>query len=87
MHQTTYESPDKSNQENEKPVTEVMDFSKPDFTFTPKGVHEWRQEGYYLICRSCDLQHAIWIGGEKILTGFDNNGKVILKTRKELGMA
>ena len=61
--------------------TEVLDFTKPDFSFIPKGVHEWRQQGYYIICKSCDLQHAVWIGSERILTGINDKGEPILERR------
>lgn len=61
--------------------TEVLDFNKPDFSFIPKGSHEWRQQGYYLVCKSCDLEHAVWIGSKKILTGINEKGEPILKGR------
>ena len=61
--------------------TEVLDFTKPDFSFIPKGSHEWRQQGYYIICKSCDLEHAVWIGSKKILTGINEKGEPILKMR------
>ena len=61
--------------------TEVLDFTKPDFSFIPKGSHEWRQQGYYIICKSCDLEHAVWIGSKKILTGINEKGDPILKGR------
>jgi len=61
--------------------TEVLDFTKPDFSFIPKGSHEWRQQGYYIICKSCDLEHAVWIGSKKILTGINDKGEPILKKR------
>jgi len=63
-----------------------MDFTQPDFSFVPQGIHEWRQQGYYLICQSCDLQHAVRIGEHKILTGFTHDGNPILQTRVALGM-
>ena len=66
--------------QNEK-ETEVLDFTKPDFNFIPKGSHEWRQQGYYIVCKSCDLEHAVWIGSERLLTGINDNGEPILKVR------
>jgi len=36
---------------------------------------------------SCEIQHAVWIGTEKMMMGIDKKGQPILKTRKELGMA
>lgn len=59
---------------------ETADLSKPAFTFIPKGRHTYRQEGPYLICRSCELHHAIWIGVNKQMVGEDKEGTPILKT-------
>jgi len=66
---------------NEDAEQEILDFNKPNFEFIPKGVHEWRQQGYYIICKSCDLEHATWIGPDKILTGIKETGDPILKVR------
>ena len=66
---------------------EILDFNKPDFIYIPKGNHDFRQKGYYLVCKSCDLEHATWIGGEKIMVGINSEGQPILKLRKELGIA
>jgi hypothetical protein len=41
--------------------------------------HGWIQQGPYLVCQSCPLKHATWIGIDRILTGFDENGVPILK--------
>jgi len=68
-------------EEKNEPETEVLDFTKPDFNFIPKGSHEWRQQGYYIICKSCDLEHAVWIGSERILTGINEKGEPILTRR------
>lgn len=75
------------NIEEIEPEKEELDFNKPDFVFIPKEFHEWRQQGYYLICLSCEVKHAIWIGENKVLVGLDEKGQPILKTRQELGMA
>jgi len=61
---------------------ETLDFEKPDFVFSPKGIHTYRQQGGYLVCKSCEIQHAVWIGMDKILVGFDTEGKAIIKKRK-----
>ena len=76
------------NKEEEKDVSEseVLNFDKPEFTFIPKANHEWRQQGYYLVCKNCEIEHAVWIGQEKMMVGLDEKGP-ILKPRKELGMA
>lgn len=67
---------------NEEPLVESLDFTKPDYIFTPNENHEWRQQGFYLICRSCEIMHAVYIGSEKLLVGLDQKGKPILKDRK-----
>ena len=56
----------------------------PDFVFLPKGRHTYRQEGPYLVCRSCELHHALWIGMEKIMVGENEEGQPIIKSRKEV---
>ncbi len=55
----------------------------PDFTFVP-GRHVYRQAGPYLICKECDLHHAVYVGIEKIMVGEDKDGKPILKDRSEM---
>jgi len=80
----------KSNGEAEEAIkeefNEELNFDKPDFIFLPKGNHHYRQEGYYLVCRSCELTHATYIGAEKIMVG-EKDGQPIIKLRKEVGMA
>ena len=66
-------------------LNEIADFSKPAFTFQP-GNHSYRQQGFFLVCKSCELQHAVGIGSNQIMVGVDSEGTPILKTRKELGM-
>jgi len=66
---------DKQNE----PEEEILDFTKPDFVFNPKGSHDWRQQGPYLVCKSCELDHAVFIGVNKQMTGIDKNGDPILK--------
>jgi hypothetical protein len=62
--------------------TEVLDFTRPTYTFKANEVHDWRQQGPYLVCKGpCDLQHAVFIGMGKILVGLDEKGMPILKTR------
>ena len=55
--------------------------NKEVFRFVPKGRHTWRQQGYYLVCKSCDLQHARYIGPNKIMVGEDKKGRPILEKR------
>jgi hypothetical protein len=60
---------------------EILDFSKPDYSFIPKEYHDWRQQGPFIVCKSCECQHAVYIGMSKILTGFNEKGQPILKRR------
>lgn len=67
--------------EEEQVEQEVLDFSKPDFVFRPNEYHEWRQQGPFLVCKSCDIEHASYIGMQKLLTGLSEDGKPILVDR------
>lgn len=60
---------------------ELLDFTKPDFDFKPNERHEWRQYGPYLICKVCQLEHAVYVGMENVLIGLEENGQPILKKR------
>lgn len=59
------------------------DFDNPEFVFAPKGIHNWRAEGIYLVCRSCEIEHAIYIGPNKMFIGIDSDGKPILIDRDD----
>jgi hypothetical protein len=67
-------------------IQETLDFSKPAFSFIPPGNHSYRQQGSYLVCKSCEVQHATWIGIDKIMVGVDEKGQPIIKKRKDIGM-
>lgn len=69
---------------NEEPLSESKPIDKPDYEFKPNEIHEWRQQGFYLICKSCELQHAVFIGSENILVGINKEGKPILKSRRSV---
>lgn len=58
---------------------ETLDFSHPDYEFFPQGRHVYRQQGFYLVCMSCELQHAIFIGPNKHMVGETEEGEPILK--------
>lgn len=64
--------------ENEE-LGEILDFTKPTYSFIPKGSHEWRQQGPYLICKGCDIEHATWVGVNKQMIGIADSGDPILK--------
>jgi hypothetical protein len=65
--------------EKEEKYVEERDLDKPDYIFVPKGNHGWLQQGPYLVCRTCDLTHATFIGVSRTLTGIDKDGQPILK--------
>jgi len=64
-----------------KKEEQPYDFSNPEYVFTPKGIHNWKQEGPYVVCRSCEIEHAIWIGMDKMMVGIDEEGRPIIKPR------
>jgi hypothetical protein len=68
---------------NLKKEEQAYDFDKPEFTFIPKGIHNWRAEGIYLVCRSCEIHHAVFIGPDKMFCGMNEDGKPILIDRDE----
>lgn len=70
-----------NNEQETEPIIEQIDFTRPDFTFSPNETHDWKQKGPYLICKSCEIMHATFIGINKILVGLDKKGKPILKKR------
>lgn len=78
------EEPKKNEQE--EAITEEYSLDKPDFIFLPKGRHVYRQQGYYLVCASCDLVHATFIGADYVMVG-EKDGEPVIKKRKEVGLA
>lgn len=56
----------------------------PDYQFTPQARHTYRQHGPYLICNSCELQHAVFIGMDKLMVGEDESGNPIVKKKREV---
>lgn len=69
---------------NEEPLKEAIDFTKPDFVFTPKENHNWRQKGPFLVCKSCEILHAVYIGQDRLMVGIDKDGKPLFKNRSEI---
>ena len=67
---TKPENPEEENEGEER----ILDFNNPDFIFEPAGRHQYRQRGPYLVCMSCELQHAVYIGVDKIMTGEKEDG-------------
>jgi len=62
---------------------EPYNFDNPEFVFVPKGFHRWRQEGIYVVCRSCEVEHAIYIGMDKMMIGIKEDGSPDLMDRSE----
>lgn len=75
---TTQET--QSSEPKTEELNEELNFEKPDFNFVP-GTHEWRQRGPYIICYGCELQHAVYIGIENMLIGFDSKGNPIIRNK------
>ena len=73
----------KNEEETEliEPESESLDFDNPSFVFKPNEQHDWRQQGCYLICKGCELQHAVYIGMGKLLVGLNDKGKPIFVKR------
>lgn len=71
------------NEDNDlqEAISETLDISKPDFVFKPKEVHDWRQRGPFICCKSCEIEHAVHIGMGKILIGLEKDGTPIFKKR------
>lgn len=65
--------------ENNKDEQEVLDFDSPIYVFKPNDRHGWIQQGPYLICKTCELDHATYIGIDKHLMGLDEKGQPILE--------
>lgn len=49
--------------------------------YFPAGQHLWRQQGPYVVCRECELHHAVFVGVDKIMVGEDDKGEPILRDR------
>jgi len=44
--------------------------------------HTWRQRGFWLVCKSCDNNHAVWIQGKEMI-GENEDGTPILRALKK----
>lgn len=71
----------KKSSKTRKEKSETLDFNNPDFSFIPKGRHVYKQQGPYLVCKSCELTHAVWVGVNKLMIGEDKEGQPILEDR------
>lgn len=70
------------NEQNKQANDTHIDIDRSQLIpLTKPGIagHGWRQRGPYLYCTSCPIEHAIGIGTEHHLTGFDEAGNPILR--------
>lgn len=75
-----------SNPTSEEVVEEAVQpeekiFKEEDVYRFPQGIHIWRQQGPYIVCKDCELHHATYIGMNKEMYGEDENGKPLLRDR------
>jgi len=71
----------KSHDDEVEYQTEEMDLNNPAYMCKPNEYHDWRQQGPYLVCKSCEIQHAVFVGMGRVLTGIDDKGRPILTKR------
>lgn len=43
--------------------------------------HRWKQQGPYIVCKSCDMAHAYHIGINKMLVGMNEEGYPLFAKR------
>lgn len=43
--------------------------------------HRWKQQGPHIICKSCDMRHAYYIGIDKQLVGINKEGYPLFAKR------
>lgn len=36
--------------------------------------HTWKQRGVYVICKTCEHEHALYIGTNQLLVGLNDDG-------------
>lgn len=64
---------------NEDTYGEVLTEEK---RFEAKGC-QYRQRGPYIVCVSCEVQHAIYIGMDKLMVSEDSQGNPIFEKRNK----
>lgn len=68
----------------EQKIEDEGEVLRKEYEFSPGAFCKYKQRGPYLICTSCEIQHAVWIGMDKMMVGEDDNGKPIVKSRQML---
>lgn len=71
----------KQEQNNDEEIKEEGEVMQTAYEFTPNAMCQYRQRGPYLVCTSCDLQHAVHIGMNAMMIGVDASGNPIIKKR------
>lgn len=74
------------NEQKEKndAVEEIQEYGEvlqKEYEFTPHALCKYKQRGPYLVCTSCELQHAVFIGMDKMMVGEDEDGRPIIQRR------
>lgn len=73
-------------QETKEPLTGENDgipfeTMQKGYEFIPNALCQYKQRGFYLVCVSCEIQHATFIGSGRMMIGESEDGKPILKDR------
>ena len=78
-----YEKKTKKENEQEEPRHFKGEYFETELDklvpYTNLQGHIWHQEGPCLVCESCQVRHAVSIGMDKRLVGFDDEGNPIIK--------
>ena len=69
----------KTMDNNDQPIDEPVHIEIDRATLEPQtrpgmAGHGWRQRGPYLYCTSCPIEHGVYIGTSKVMTGFNDDG-------------
>lgn len=75
--------PDPTLNNDEEQIEESGEVLQKAYEFVPQGLCSFRQRGTYLVCVSCEIQHAVYIGMDKIMVGEDEEGKPIIQLRSQ----
>jgi hypothetical protein len=70
----------KENETTEEEIEDAGEVLEKTYEFTSANCR-YKQRGIYLVCMSCELQHAEYIGINRIMVGEDERGRPILKKR------
>jgi len=74
----------KESLKTENDIDDEGEVLQKTYEFKPTGHCRYRQQGPYLVCVNCEIQHADYIGMERIMVGEDEQGLPILKLRTKV---